>query len=192
MSQLPLLLERLAALIQQSVREEALRHGLQPVHLQILSFLARANRYSTLPIAIAEYLGITRGTVSQSLALLERKGLIAKAPDDQDARRVQLRLTPAGEALLAEGWSERLEAALVAMGVDRAALESELRALLVGLQRNNGQRPFGICRRCAHFLKETGGARCGLTGEPLAEAQTEKLCREWTAPVTVAAWKAQD
>ncbi len=192
MSQLPLLLERLAALIQQSVREEALRHGLQPVHLQILAYLARANRYSALPIAIAEYLGITRGTVSQSLALLERKGFIAKAPDEQDARRVQLRLTPAGETLLAGGWSERLDAALVAMGVDREALETELRALLVGLQRSNGQRPFGICRRCAHFLRQAGEARCGLTGESLAEAQTEKLCREWTAPVTAAAWEAQD
>lgn len=190
MSQLPLLLERLAALFQQMVREEALRHGLQPVHLQILAYLARANRYSTLPIAIAEYLGITRGTVSQSLALLERKGLVAKAPDDQDARRVQLRLTPAGEALLEGGWSERLESALTAMGVERAALESELRALLVGLQRSNGQRPFGICRHCAHFLEGAGGARCGLTGEPLAEAQTGKLCREWTAPVTASAWGA--
>lgn len=191
MSQLPLLLERLAALIQQTVREEALRHGLQPVHLQILAYLARANRYSTLPIAIAEYLGITRGTVSQSLALLERKGLVAKAPDDQDARRVQLRLTPAGEALLEGGWSERLEAALTVMGVDRGALETGLRALLVGLQRRNGQRPFGICRHCAHFLTQAGGARCGLTGEPLAEVQTGKLCREWTAPVTAAAWGTQ-
>lgn len=188
MSHLPLLWERLAALIQQSVREEAQRHGLQPVHVQILAYLARANRYSTLPIAIAEYLGITRGTVSQSLALLERKGLLTRARDDQDARRVQLRLTPAGEALLEDSWSGRLDAALTAMGVDRASLERELRALLVGLQRINGQRPFGICRRCAHFLEEASGPRCGLTGEALTEVQTAKLCREWAAPVTAEAW----
>lgn len=188
MSQMPLLLERLAALIQQSVREEARCHGLQPIHVQILAYLAYANRYSTLPIAIAEYFGITRGTVSQSLALLERRGLIAKTQDKLDARRVQINLTTAGVTLLKGSWSQRLEAALAAPGVDRATLESGLRALLAGLQRVNGQRPFGICRRCAHFLEAAGGARCGLTGEALTETQSEKLCREWTAPVTAEAW----
>ena len=58
-----LLLERLGALIQQSVREDAARHGLLPIHLQVLHYLANANRYSDLPIAIADYFGITRGTI---------------------------------------------------------------------------------------------------------------------------------
>ena len=51
--------ERLAALIHQLVCEDAARHGLLPVHLQVLGYLAQANRYSDLPIAVAAYLGIT-------------------------------------------------------------------------------------------------------------------------------------
>ena len=58
MSQISLLLERLGALIQQSVREEAARHGLLPIHIQVLHYLSRANRYSDIPIAIAEYLSL--------------------------------------------------------------------------------------------------------------------------------------
>jgi len=180
-AQIALLLERLSALIQQSVREEAGRYGLLPIHLQILAYLARANRFSDLPIAIADYFGITRGTVSQSIALLERKGLIVKGKDAHHGRRVHLRLTPAGEAVLQDGWARRLESALASAGLNDEALAAHLRALLGALQRQNGQRPFGICRHCAHFLRERDSARCGLTGAPLARVQTDKLCREWTA-----------
>ena len=54
------------------------------------------------------------------------------------------------------------------------------------LQRRNGQRAFGICHQCAHF-QHGGDARCGLTGEPLVEEQSRRICREWTDPAVVAA-----
>ncbi|MGE0032229.1 MAG: MarR family winged helix-turn-helix transcriptional regulator [Steroidobacteraceae bacterium] len=182
-----LLLERLGALIQQSLREDAARRGLLPIHVQVLAYLSQANRYSDLPIAIAEYFGITRGTVSQSLALLERRGLLLKAPDARHGRRVHLKLTSAGRAVLRNSWTQRLEGALQAAGPDPATLDAALRGLLLILQRHNGQRAFGICRQCAHFLTEARGARCGLTREPLAREQTVRICREWTVPEPTAA-----
>ncbi len=174
-----LLLERLAALVHQSVRDDAAAHGLQPIHVQILGYLARANRYSDFPIAIAEYFGMTRGTVSQSLTVLERKGLVKRQPDPRHGRRVHLELTAAGRAILESSWSRKVESALAAEGVNTDALGGLLQQLLLGLQRQNAQRPFGICRQCAHFLTEDSGKRCGLTGEPLAHEQTERICREW-------------
>lgn len=177
-----LILERLGALVQQSLREDAARHGLLPIHLQILSYLERANRYSDLPIAVAEYLGITRGTVSQSLQLLERRGLLVKQADPEHGRRVHLVLTRAGKALVRDCWSRRLQTALEALPPATRPLDDALRALLVALQRQNGQRAFGTCRRCVHFSSTARGGRCGLTGEPLARAQTERICREWKSP----------
>lgn len=177
-----LLLERLGALIQQSVREDAARHGLLPIHVQVLAYLAVANRYSDLPIAIAEYFGITRGTVSQSLAVLERKGLLVKSPDAHHGKRVHLSLTPAGEAVLDNSWAQRVETALDSLPLEAQELNDALRGVLVTLQRLNGQRAFGVCRQCAHFLAEKDGARCGLTGESLATEQTLRICREWRAP----------
>jgi DNA-binding MarR family transcriptional regulator len=181
MSQTSLLLERLGALIQQSVRDAAARQGLLPIHIQVLHYLMRANRYSDLPIAIAEYFGITRGTVSQTLAVLERKGLLTKEPDAQHGKRLHLKLTPAGESVLSESWGERVEQMLCERAIEAAALESTLRSLLSAMQRANGRRAFGLCRECAHFLTEESGARCGLTHEPLATEQTVRICREWTA-----------
>ena len=78
MSTTLLILERMGALIHQSVRDDAARHGLQPIHVQVLGYLTRANHYSDLPIAVSEFFGITRGTVSQTLTLLEGKGLLTK------------------------------------------------------------------------------------------------------------------
>lgn len=181
MTQTSLLLERLGALIQQSVRDDAARHGLLPIHIQVLHYLMRANSYSDLPIAIAEYFGITRGTVSQTLAVLERKGLLTKEPDARHGKRVHLKLTPAGESVLRESWVERVEQILCERASEAAALESTLRNLLSAMQRVNGQRAFGLCRQCAHFMAEENGARCGLTHEPLATEQTVRICREWTA-----------
>ncbi len=182
MSQLAPLLERLGALVHRSVRDDAARHGLLPIHVLVLGYLARANRYSDLPIAIAEYCGITRGTVSQTLAVLEDKGLLVKEPDERHGKRIHLRLTRAGRAALNNSWTQRLEQDLTSLPPGAAALEDSLRGVLMTLQRLNGQRPFGVCRQCAHFLRESRSARCGLTGEPLATEQTLKICREWTAP----------
>lgn len=181
MGQTIFLLERLGALIQQSVRDDAARHGLLPIHIQVLHYLMRANRYSDLPIAIAEYFGITRGTVSQTLAVLERKGLLTKEADAHHGKRVHLRLTPSGESVLVESWGERVEQTLCKKPVEAAVLESTLRNLLSAMQRANGRRAFGLCRECAYFLTEESGARCGLTHEPLATEQTIRICREWTA-----------
>jgi len=181
MSQTSLLLERLGALIQQSVRDDAARHGLLPIHIQVLHYLMRANRYSDLPIAIAEYFGITRGTVSQTLAVLERKGLLTKEADARHGKRVHLKLTPAGESVLSESWVDRVEQIVCEQASEAAALEGTLRNLLSAMQRVNGQRAFGLCHQCAHFLTEDSGARCGLTHEPLATEQTVRICREWTA-----------
>lgn len=182
MKKTAILLERLAALIHQSVRDDAVRHGLQPIHVQVLSYLARANAYSDIPIAIAEYFGITRGTVSQSLKVLERKGLLERRPDERHGRRIHLQVTSAGREVLDDGWAGRIEMALQLVSESPDDLEQALRSLLTGLQRVNQQRPFGVCRHCVHFLAEAGGQRCGLTGEPLADRQIELICREWTDP----------
>lgn len=179
MNKSQLLLERVGALIHQSVRDDAARHGLQPIHVQVLCYLANANHYSDIPIAIAEFFGITRGTVSQSLQVLERKQLIRRSPDPKDKRRVHLRLTAEGKKVVRNSWARRIDQAINHSAHSEAALEASLKALLIGLQQLNGQKAFGLCRGCSFFQERGRGGLCGLTGEPLAIEQTEKICREW-------------
>ena len=42
-------------------------NGLSPAQWESLRFIARANRYSSNPTALAKFLGSTKGTVSQTL-----------------------------------------------------------------------------------------------------------------------------
>lgn len=180
MEMLALLLNRLSALINQSLREDAVRNGLLPIHLQALGYLSVANRYSDIPVAVAEYLGITRGTMSQTLSLLERKGLLRKVADPHHGKRIHLKLTKAGYAVLNTSWLRRLDDAQFADSLGKA--QKGLQDFLVALQRQHGNRAFGVCRQCAHFRTEQAQSVCGLTGETLRDEQTLKICREWKSP----------
>lgn len=175
------LLERLGNLLRAEQRRLGAAHGLQPVHLQALAFLGRANRYSDSPIAVAEFLGVTKGTMSQTLAVLQERELVVADDDPADARRVRLRPTAKGKRLLAQLPGELLGDALPSAAAT-ADLAEALTALLRAMQRGAGGRSFGVCRTCRHFRSEDSGARCGLTGEPLPAEQTERLCREHAFP----------
>jgi len=175
------LLERLGALLRSEGRAAGQAEGLQPIHVEVLHYLDRCNRYSDTPAALTEFLGQTKGTVSQTLGLLERKGLVAKAPDADDGRKVRLRLTPAGRRALGRLIPPpALEAALADLDpAQRALLPDALEALLRALQRRRGGRAFGLCRTCRHHRVEAGGRRrCGLTGERLTKGDAERICRE--------------
>ena len=94
------LLERITGLLRNERRQLLASHGLQPVQFEALNYLAHCNRYSDTPMAVTEYLGQTKGTVSQTLKVLENKGLIVKIGDDKDKRVSHLKLTEAGKSLI--------------------------------------------------------------------------------------------
>ena len=102
------LIERMAALIRSEERKRCTELGLQLVHLQVLDYLSRCNRYSDTPAALTNYLGMTRGTVSQTLLLLEKKGYIKKTTDATDRRVVHISLLPEGENIVKEARQSEL------------------------------------------------------------------------------------
>lgn len=175
MEHLPLsdILERLCSLMRAEDRRLGLAHDLQPVQLDALRYLHRCNRYSDTPQAVAEYLGLTKGTVSQSLKALESKGLITKHPDAKDRRVVHLAVTRSGERVI-----EATETACGPMPQHDPQLNAQLTAFLRDIQRQNGRRSFGLCASCRFHEREGRQRRCGLTGEPLSARDAERICRE--------------
>lgn len=55
------------------------------------------------PAALARHLGVGAPTMSAALASLERRGLVTRSRASTDARRAELRLTPAGADAIAAG-----------------------------------------------------------------------------------------
>jgi DNA-binding MarR family transcriptional regulator len=177
------LLDRVSNLVRTEMRHAAASAGLELVQLEALRYLTRCNRYSDTPSAVAEYLGLTRGTVSQSLRALEIKGLIVKQLDESDRRVTHCRTTPAGRRLVASAYpATGLRTVMgAAPGIVGDTLRS-LRELLRELQTAGGHHTFGPCRTCSHLCEEGDRFRCGLTGERLVKADTLKICREHTPP----------
>jgi DNA-binding MarR family transcriptional regulator len=178
--------ERIANLIRTSVRKDGLASGLQPVQMEALHYLSRCNRYSNTPVAVAEFLGLTKGTVSQTLGVLESNGFLEKQTDLRDRRVVHLTLTPAGEQVLDESIPPNvLKSALdVLPALDRRQMEQSVEQLLRCLQQANSLKTFGSCKICVHHQRTDDGMRhCGLTRETLSDFDAEKICREHQPPV---------
>ena len=176
--------ERLSNLMRTSVRKAGLTRGLQPIQMEALHYLSRCNHYSNTPVAVAEFLGLTKGTVSQTLGVLEADGLLEKRTDIKDRRVVHLTLTAAGESVVKDCIPPtELTQALSQLGDGEAALiGNALESLLHALQRANGLKSFGACHQCRHHEIATTGIRsCGLTQEALSETDMDKICREHLA-----------
>lgn len=172
------LLERLSRLVQ----NEAHSGGLKPTQWESLRYIKRANRFSRSPGALTAYLGMTKGTVSQTLQALERKGLIEKQAATGDRRGVKLGLTKAGQALLADDPLSDLEESINGLpNAAQKALGASLEYLMKDMLARRGGRPFGACKTCRYFRQsEDQGAPyfCDLLREPLSTSDSEKICAE--------------
>ena len=173
------LVERLGNLMRAEARRTGADEQLSPVHVEALVYLVSANRYSNTPQALGEYLGLTKGTISQSLLLLDRRGLIERYQDDIDRRVVRLRLSTTGEQFL---YDAQPQLAWIHATRDispnriRNAV-SALRESLTTFQADSGGAPFGKCPTCRHFERLSARAyRCGLMGDRLSGPDTRKIC----------------
>ncbi len=176
-------IERIANLFRNELRRTGADYGLQPVQIEALHYLSVCNRYSDTPMGVTEYLGQTKGTISQSLNVLARKGFLVKKPDVKDKRVTRLRVSSQGRKLLARAIpSAQLTAACTHMDSDsQAEITAALLQLLRALQRANAMRSFGVCHTCRYHQVVAEGYRCGLTEEPLQAAETQFICREHEA-----------
>lgn len=161
--------------------------GLNPAQWAALRYLARANRYSLTPGALAEFLGTTKGTASQTLIALETKGLIRRSRAARDRRSVRIELTGDGRETLARDPVRHIVAASAKFTRDdQQAIAEGMDLLLTALQREQGRACFGYCDRCDHLRvvhEDTRGKRhsCGLTGDELPEDELTRLCVNFKA-----------
>jgi len=173
--------ERLSNLLRNETRREGSEYGLQPVQLEALHYLSICNRYSDTPMGVTEYLGQTKGTVSQSLKVLEKKRFLTKHTDKNDKRITHLKVSRSGKILLKQSIPPPLftHACEHLNELSKTQIVTGLKELLQVVQRSNGMKSFGVCRTCRYNLKnEDGSYFCDLTKEPLSQSDVQLLCRE--------------
>lgn len=174
-------IERLSNLLRTESRQLLTSHGLQPIQLEILHYLSVCNRYSNTAKGVAEYLGQTKGTVSQSIKVLERKGLITKHVDNIDKRIVHLKITSNARTLLKKTVPAPLfsNAGKLIKEQSMKQMQSALKSLLMAVQKANGLKSFGVCHTCRYNQQlNNGNHLCRLTKEVLSSKEVQLICRE--------------
>ena len=173
-------LERLSNLLRTDARGKGSEYGLQPIQLEALHYLSLCNRFSDTPMAVTEYLGQTKGTVSQTLKVLKKKGYLRKQPDDNDKRLTHLKITDDGLALL----KALIPTPLFTNGCKsltnkaQTEIDNALKQLLVAIMKSNKMKSFGACHSCYHNEKRTDGYFCTLVKKPLSIEDIRLICRE--------------
>lgn len=155
-------------------------NGLNPAQWEALRFLSRANCYSRTPGALAEYLGSTKGTISQTIIALEAKGYVNRTRSKHDRRSVNIELTDDGLELVELDPLAMIETAVDGLtDVDREGFARSMGALIKSLQRDLGQVEFGDCGGCVHnrIDGEFGeSCHCLFKDEPLSVDDTARIC----------------
>jgi DNA-binding MarR family transcriptional regulator len=174
-------LERLGELLKVSARQSMAEHGLQPIQLEVLHYLSSCNQFSDTPMAVTEYLGQTKGTVSQTLKVLEKKQFINKVADVKDKRISHLKVTEKGNELIQENIPTKfiVEACKNLSLTQKNDISLALEQLLLSVVKSNNMKSFGICHSCRYHQKNDDGSYfCQLVKVPLTEKDISLVCRE--------------
>ncbi len=175
-------LEHLVSFLKKAQRQAVTRAGLQMVHYDIMDYLSRANRFSNSVLATTDFLGLTKGTVSQSIHLLERRGYIERRARARDKRMQHLLLTEAGRAAIStinldmQTLFGKVEISGTYSRIYKTIINDVLRQMQAA---RTGQLSFGTCRTCRFSSRAGEGVfECRLKKETLDERETTLLCRE--------------
>lgn len=171
---------RIRSLINRMARldaSEGWAGDLNPTQKMALEYLAEANMYSRSPSHVAEYIGTTRGTMSQTLKALARKGYVEEHRKEHDQRSISYDLTKEGAEIVRQ--PNPVARAIGEMSkANQAMLEQGLTQGLNLALLANGGRSFGQCKSCTHHDGTTNSGFCKLLGVSLEAGEREKICIE--------------
>ncbi len=172
---------RLSDLLRTESRKAASAEALQLVHYDIINYIDRCNRYSDTPTALVDYLGLTKGTVSQTVSLLVKKRILQKKPDQKDLRISHLQLTEKGHQVL-KNIRQTLQLTadrLYCSATYKKALDTVLKEMAWQLQEEKDKKPYGLCKTCRYNTQKTEDTYyCTLLDATLSATDTDKICRE--------------
>lgn len=157
---------------------------INPSQRAALEYLAQANRFSRAPSHVADYLGTTRGTMSQTLKALLQKGYVEEERLAGDRRSISYFLTKKGQEAVSD--SMMISAVLGSLDPgERNMLRNGLESLLRGTLAANGSRFFGLCKTCRYHQVKGKGGYCTLLSEPLKPREGDLICHEHKEPAGV-------
>jgi DNA-binding MarR family transcriptional regulator len=146
--------DRLAAALRSDQWSRAGAVGLNPTQILALEYVASRDEHGVRIKNIAEQLGVSQPTATDTIVSLERKGLIEKKPDKKDARATAVLVTREGRAMLASLAKTTLatETAFSQLETNEQADLLLLQIKLIRLLQQVGAIPAQrMCASCQYF-----------------------------------------
>lgn len=172
--------QRINSLLDRLVRVTASQNwsdSLNPAQRAVLIYLSTANAFSRAPSIIAEYMCTTRGTTSQTLKALERKGLVSRTESPTDKRSITYNVSDLGLSAIRD--MEDFDDILENISPQESSnLLLSLESILQQLLAVREYKPFGICNNCKYHEKTSSGQNCSLLKIELSNKQATQLCHE--------------
>ena len=179
-------LERTGHALRVLLWEQAKTHGLSPIQVQLVLRLADEPAERRRVGQLAAELDVKAPTVSDAVAALRRKHLVATEQEAGDKRISTLSLTARGRDLVAElaDWQRAVAAELERVGEhDKAQTLQMLLDVIGALQRQGVISVARMCTTCRFFDRDrnpgaTHPHRCLLLEVPLAAGELRVDCAE--------------
>ena len=176
-------IERLATLFRFGLQDQAKKHHLTPLQVQIILFIGFHPRPAS-PSAIAEEFALTRATVSDAIKTLIAKGLVEKIQDSLDARKFSVCLTAEGKQQLQafHPLTQTFDLALDKLSeADCLIIWQGILTLFKAL--NPSDIPVRMCYNCQYYQPSEGDKEsfCSLMQVPLPPQELRLDCPEHLA-----------
>lgn len=195
-------LEKIALVLRSDLWAASGAEGLNPTQAQALALLA--GRPDGLRAKdIAAHMAVSPPTIADTLAALERKGLVTRAPDPEDSRALRVRLTEEGQKVgsaLAQAESHVATALAQLSPTQQSDLLTAQVTIIRSLQLAGAIPEQRMCVSCRHFRPNayTGAAQphhCAFVNAAIGDRDLRLDCGEHEAAdpaVQSANWTAFD
>jgi DNA-binding MarR family transcriptional regulator len=180
--------ERIALVLRSDLWSASGAAGLNPTQAQALAALAgRANGMRAKEIAA--HLGVSPPSIADTLAALERKGLVSRVRDAGDARAARVSLTEQGGQVgraLAQAASQVSTALARLSAVEQGELLLLQIRIIRSLQQAGAVPEQRMCVSCRHFrpYAHAGGPQphhCAFVDQPIGTRDLRLDCSEHEA-----------
>ena len=176
-------LEKISEVFRVLLWTEAKEHKLSPIQMQLLIFIKYHNSDKQRRIAsMAREFNMTKATISDSIKVLEQKGLIERADDMLDNRSFNFSLTDKGVKLtgMIENFTKPLDGAIATLSTPQKNefLVSVL-VLIYRLNQNGIISTQRMCYNCYYYNGDRQQAHfCNLMQKELAIDELRIECPE--------------
>jgi len=176
-------LEKISEVFRVLLWKEAKEHKLSPIQMQLLIFIKYHNNEKQRRIAyMAREFNMTKATISDSIKVLELKGMIKRTDDVFDSRSFNFSLTDQGMRLtgMIENFTLPLDGAIAVMAPEKKEqLLLSVLELVYRLNQNGIISTQRMCYNCYYYNGDRQQTHfCNLMQKPLLIDELRVECPE--------------